>query len=104
MATPDLKAQNARWLWAIMILDAVVLVPVIVTSGTIDGLSIEKIMTRGVAAAAAPVIVLLLSSLLSADAKAMLVFWRFRNVLLGHRAFSVYAHRDSRINLEGLRQ
>jgi hypothetical protein len=104
MATPDLKAQNARWLWAVMILDVVGLVPTIVMSGTIDELSVAKLMTRGVVAAAAPVIVLLLTSLLSADVKAALVFWRFRDVLPGHRAFSVYAHRDSRIDLKGLQQ
>jgi hypothetical protein len=104
MTAPDLKAKNSRWLWAVIILDVAILVPIIVTSGTVDGMSIATLMARGVAAAAAPVIVLLLTSLLSADAKAALVFWRFKDGLPGHRAFSVYVHRDSRINLKVLRQ
>jgi hypothetical protein len=53
---------------------------------------------------ASPVIVLLLSSLLSSDAKAVLVFWRLRDALPGHRAFSVHAMHDPRIGLEALRK
>lgn len=102
MAPPDLKAQNARWLWAVVVLDAVMLVPATVTSSVAGGL--DHILTKGVIAAAAPVIVFLLTSLLPADVKAVFIFWRLKHALPGHRAFSVYAHRDSRINLEGLKR
>ena len=47
---------------------------------------------------------MLLTSLLSADAKAAIVFWRLKETLPGHRAFSVYAPRDSRINVDALRK
>ena len=103
MAT-DIKAQNARWLWIVMVVDVVALIPLVVTSGSFDELSVFKILTRGAAATVAPVIVLLLTSLLTADVKAVVVFWRIRDMLPGHRAFSIYAHRDSRINLEELRR
>ncbi|HEY2809374.1 MAG TPA: hypothetical protein VGI91_11335 [Steroidobacteraceae bacterium] len=65
---------------------------------------LKAIGPRGVATAAAPVIVLLLTSLLPSEFKAMLVYWRLRDVLPSHRAFSVHAPRDSRINLEALRR
>jgi hypothetical protein len=51
----------------------------------------------------APVVVLLLTSLLPADLKAVLVFWRIRNALPGHRAFSVYAPKDPRVDVDRLR-
>jgi hypothetical protein len=55
------------------------------------------------AAGVAPVIVLLLTSLIPAPAKDVLVFWRLRDTLPGHRAFSVHAKRDPRIDLDALR-
>jgi len=51
----------------------------------------------------APIVVLLLTSLLPADLKAALVFWRWRDALPGHRAFSVYGPADPRIDLQHLR-
>ena len=50
----------------------------------------------------APVAMLLLTSLLSPHIKAVLVYQRFVDTLPGHRAFSVLAPRDPRINLESL--
>ena len=43
-----------------------------------------------------------LNSLLSADRKATLVYWRIKNALPGHRAFSSYARLDPRINPQRL--
>ena len=51
-----------------------------------------------------PTPALILSSLLSADHKAVLVFWRLRNPLPGARAFSVHAPADPRIDLAKLRK
>jgi hypothetical protein len=59
--------------------------------------------SRLAGASIAPVIVLLLTSLLPSDLKASLVFWRGRDALPGHRAFSVYAPGDPRIDLQRLR-
>lgn len=44
------------------------------------------------------IIATVLNSLPSADVKAALVYWRLKHALPGHRAFSVYADRDTRIN------
>lgn len=49
-----------------------------------------------------PVVVLLLSSLVPANFKSTLVYWRLHDVLPGHRAFSVHAKQDPRINLDAL--
>ena len=44
------------------------------------------------------------NGLLSAEGKAKLVFLRWRHALPGHRAFSVYAGSDPRIDLRRLKQ
>jgi hypothetical protein len=44
------------------------------------------------------------NGLLSDKTKTRLVFLRWRNVLPGHRAFSVFAVTDTRVDLEGLRK
>ena len=48
-------------------------------------------------------IVAILNALPSADLKATLVFWRLRNALPGHQAFTVLAQKDSRIDLQRLK-
>jgi hypothetical protein len=42
--------------------------------------------------------------LLSADLKARLVFFRWRHALPGHRAFTIYGPRDSRVDMVALAQ
>jgi hypothetical protein len=51
-----------------------------------------------------PVLLLTLSGVVSSSVKAMLVFWRVRNVLPGHRAFTRLAARDPRIDLNELKK
>ena len=48
--------------------------------------------------------VLIFSSLISADHKAILVFWRCKHPLPGSRAFSVHAPADHRIDLTKLKK
>jgi len=101
-APKDLKAQNTKSIWAVVVLDAVILAPMLgLQTGTFG---LATLLKRGPIAAAAPVLLLLLTLLLTSEAKARLVFWRFRNAMPGHRAFSVYALRDSRIKLDTLRR
>lgn len=52
----------------------------------------------------ADLVATVLNTLPSADFKATLVYWRWRNALPGHRAFSRHASQDTRINLERLRK
>lgn len=102
--TKPLKAQNLAWLWSVVALDTLALLlvacPALIGEMTGSGFA----WFRASVSAAAPVVVLLLLSLLSSDAKALLVFWRFRETLPGHRAFSVHAVKDSRIDIEALRK
>lgn len=46
----------------------------------------------------APPLLLLLSTVIPPNVKASLAFWRFKNALPGHRAFSKYMYSDSRID------
>lgn len=106
MSTTDksLKAQNLKWLWSVVAVDALVLV-LIAYPGLLSPANVKEFAwLRTLAAVVAPVVVLLLTSLFSPDAKAVLVFWRFNKTLPGHRAFSVHALNDPRINLEALRK
>ena len=100
----SLKSLNLAWLWGVVAVDAVTLVfltfPNLLTPATMK----DAAWLRALGAAVAPVLVLLLTSLLSSDAKAVLVFWRLSKTLPGHRAFSVYAPKDARINLDSLRK
>ena len=69
----------------------------------IDGLrdvftGAQNLLPVGVALIVATV----LSGLLSSDTKARLVFLRWRHALPGHRAFSVHAGRDPRIDVAAL--
>jgi len=103
-ADKTLKSQNLKWLWSVVAIDAIGLAliasPEILSSTSVRSLAWVRLLAAGVA----PVVVLLLTSLLSADAKAAIVFWRLKETLPGHRAFSVYAPRDSRINVDALRK
>lgn len=43
-------------------------------------------------------VAVILTEFLSSNIKAILVFWRIKNTLPGHRSFSKYAKKDPRIN------
>ena len=58
----------------------------------------EKLVPVGLAL----VIATVLNGVVSADAKARLVFLRWHHALPGHRAFSAYAVRDPRIDVPAL--
>ncbi len=103
-AQKPLKVANLGWLWSVVALDTIALVllafPGLPTSETLKDFAWVRVLVAGVA----PVVVLLLTSLLSADAKAAIVFWRAKETLPRHRAFSIYAASDSRINVDALRK
>lgn len=98
-----LKGRNLAWLVATLVLDVLILVVLAFPT------AIQEMSPTAVAAVRAgltvllPIPALILSSLLSADQKAVLVFWRLKNPLPGARAFSVYAQADHRIDLEKLK-
>jgi len=106
MSTPDksLKAQNLKWLWSVIAADALALCFIAIPDFPAPNELKDFAWLRVLGAGVAPVVVLVLTSLISSDAKAVLVFWRLTEVLPGHRAFSVYAPKDARINLDALRK
>lgn len=99
-----LKGRNLAWLVATLILDMLVLLVLAFHT------SIAELTPSVIAAVRAsltvllPIPALILSSLISADHKAILIFWRFKHPLPGSRAFSVYARADHRIDLATLKK
>lgn len=55
-------------------------------------------------AAAGPLVAVFLNDLLPSNAKASIVFWRFKDALPGHRAFSEHAEADPRIDIAALKK
>jgi len=98
-----LKAQNTTWIWTVVVADAVALTG-FAFPAVADQMTSWLASARIAGASIAPVLVLLLTSILPAELKEALVFWRVRDVLPGHRAFSVYAQKDPRIDLTRLRE
>lgn len=56
----------------------------------------------GIIVALSPILVLILTGLISSGNKARLVYWRLRNALPGHRVFSKRAKGDPRIDMQNL--
>ena len=102
-AKNTLKAQNLGWIWSVAVADALTLVAIAFPAALDQATSWLASGSRMAGVSIAPVIVLLLTSLLPSELKAALVFWRVRDVLPGHRAFSVHALRDPRIDMQRLR-
>lgn len=98
----SLKSQNVKWLAAAAVADAVILGAVAYPATLAESVTaLAGIRLAG--AAILPLIAMLLSALVPAPVKDILVFWRLTSVLPGHRAFSRYAPSDSRIDLDRLR-
>lgn len=101
----SLKAQNHPVLWAVVAVDAglLLVISLLPLIGSFSGLPAVA-LARTLIAPVVPVVVLLLNALLPASVKAILVFWRFKDVLPAHRAFSEHATNDPRIDLNKLKK
>jgi hypothetical protein len=103
-SSKTLKGRNLAWLVATLVLDVLVLL-VIAFHTAIDDLTPTKAaVIRASLSALLPIPALILSSLISSDHKAILVFWRIKHPLPGARAFSVHAPADHRIDLIKLKK
>lgn len=103
-SSKTLKGRNLAWLVATLVLDVLVLL-VIAFHTAIDDLTPTRLaVIRASLTALLPIPVLILSSLISSDHKAILVFWRLKHPLPGARAFSVHAPADHRIDLVKLKK
>lgn len=94
----NLKAANIKWLMMLAVLDglvALMLAPDLTTPSAIA-------LLRASAALVLPVIILLLTSLLSHHAKAVLVYWQWYDPLPGAEAFTKHGPADVRIDMAAL--
>jgi hypothetical protein len=100
----SLKDQNRWQLWLVIAANTIFLYTVIQADDIkLNGLKgaftdASNLVTAGFAL----LITTVVSNLLSADLKARLVFFRWRHALPGHRAFTIYGPRDSRVDMVAL--
>lgn len=103
-SSKTLKGRNLAWLVATLVLDCLVLL-VWAFHTTVEDLTPTRLaVIRGSLTTLLPIPALILSSLISANVKAILVFWRIKYPLPGSRAFSVHAPADHRIDLTTLQK
>ena len=105
--TPSLKAENSKAIWLLVSADILVIVLVLTgfafTKASLSEIA-QSVFVRGLPfAAAGPMIAVFLNDLLPSNAKASVVFWRFKDALPGHRAFSKHANADPRIDIAALK-
>jgi hypothetical protein len=100
----NLKAKNASMLWAFFLFNAVVFLSVFFASNVDAILHDFKTMLsfRASGILIAPLVLFLINGILSSEQKAVLVFWRIKNVLPGSRAFSKHGKSDPRVNMQRL--
>lgn len=106
--SPSLKAENGKAIWLLVSADIVVIVLVLTgfafTQASLSELA-QSAFVRGLLfAAAGPLVAVFLNDLLPSNAKASIVFWRFKDALPGHRAFSEHAEADPRIDIAALKK
>jgi hypothetical protein len=100
----SLKAKNMAWLVGTGVVDVIVLLVVAFHKPIADFSPTAMTALRASLGVLLLIPILILSSLLSNDQKARLVFWRWTNPLPGSRAFTKYGPADHRIDLEALRR
>lgn len=103
-SSKTLKGRNLAWLVATLVLDVLVLLVLAFHTSIQDMTPTAIAVIRTSLTVLLPIPVLILSSLVSADHKAILVFWHFKHPLPASRAFSVHAPADHRIDLAKLKK
>jgi hypothetical protein len=101
-STQSFKFARLPWLVSLVAFDITVVLA-FVFPRLIGAASMTEITAaRAAVALLLPVVVLLLSGLLSHGIKASLVYWRIADALPAHEAFSKHGPRDARIDLAAL--
>jgi hypothetical protein len=99
-----LNPLNIKWLVLLAVLDMIIVLFFVAPELT-DRITLTKLaVMRALGITVLPVGVLLLTGLLSANVKAMLVFWKMANPLPGSEAFTKYCGTDTRIDLAALKK
>ena len=104
--SPSLKAKNGKPIWLLVSTDIVAIVLVLTgftfTQASLSELAQSEFVRDLLFAAIGPLIATFLNDILPSNAKAIIVFWRIKDALPGHRAFSEHADADPRVNLAAL--
>jgi hypothetical protein len=101
-----LKDQNRIPLIAVLVLNLAALV-LAITTGSLLSPGLDQFVQQWQALLSAGVGVILagvVNGLLSSETKTRIVFWRWSDPLPGSFAFSHYAERDPRINMDNLKK
>ena len=104
-AKRTLKASNTGWLTSLVAVDVAIMLGFVLPEHLGAGRELSSLsVVRAATLTFAPVIIMLLAALLPSNVKASLVFWRLRHALPGHRAFSIHAVNDPRIDIAVLQK
>lgn len=106
--SPSLKAENGKAIW-LLVSAGIVAIVLVLTGFAFTPASLSELaqstFVRGLLfAAAGPLGAVFLNDLLPSNAKASIVFWRIKDALPGHRAFSEHAEADLRIDISALKK
>ena len=103
-----IKSENRKWLIGYLLLHIVIfaLISNLINFSLIDADHlISKLKNpQGFIPLTAAILIIVLEGILKNSVKEFLVFWRFKNRLPGHRAFSHIGPGDPRIDMEKVRQ
>jgi len=100
-----LKAQNSPLLWLVVVVDMLIGITIVVGLTVMQDVPLNRMVAlRASLVGVAPIVVMLLNPLVPSHIKAIFVFWRLRQVLPGHRAFSHHALADVRIDVTKLKK
>lgn len=103
---PDrsLKSLNMKWLVMLATLDVVIVLLFVAPEFIKDATWSTVAVMRGLVTALLPVIVLLLTGMLSHELKARLVHWKWTHPYPGCEAFSRHGLADARIDMAALKK
>lgn len=106
MKEKSLKEQNKPNLilfiaWNVIVLLVVLSSPIYLNDG--EEIARKILSEDSLFMIFSPLLLIVLNGILSSRLKVFMVFWRWKNGLPGHRAFSKYMHSDPRINKDGLK-
>jgi hypothetical protein len=104
----SLKTKNAAYLWSFISANLAIFLMIFVSKG-FSATAIDQLWKRvttkdGIIAACIPILTIVLSGVLNDEAKARMIFWRWRNPLPGCRAFTELMKTDPRIDVPNLRK
>lgn len=105
-ADPDrsLKSLNMKWLVMLASLDVLIVLVFVAPEFLKDTSWSTVAVMRGMVTALLPVIVLLLTGMLSHETKAKLVYWKLKNPYPGCEAFTRHGSADARIDMVALKR